>query len=147
MMEVTNESLDSWLAVLKPYQRKSIKSLLECNGGDEEKVAQLWLNSYGPINTATFGGVPSSSINKNYFQCLKDELNGLICGSEKYEEERKSILQKGELINIATSTKIAYLLAPIVGLSEVVLTPAVVLLLHVIGKVSVNAYCSMINRT
>lgn len=91
--------------------------------------------------------MPSSSINKNYFQCLKDELNGLICGSEKYEEEGESILQKGELINIATPTKIAYLLAPIVGLSEVVLTPAVVLLIYVIGKVSLNAYCSMINRT
>lgn len=146
MMEVSNETLDYWLEILKPYQRKTIKSLLDCNEGDEEKVARLWLSSYGPINIATFGGVPSTSIKKNYFQCLKDELNSLICGSEKYVEERKSLLQKGELINVATSTKIALLLAPVIGLNEVVLTPAVVLLLHVIGKVSVNAYCSMVNR-
>lgn len=90
-MEIVNESLNTWLDILKPYQRNTIKALLDQNDNDEEKVAQIWLSSGGPINTATFGGLPSSASNKNYFQCLKDELNKLICGDDTYVEEKVTI--------------------------------------------------------
>ena len=33
------------------------------------------MSSFGPINTATFGGLSSSESKKNYWKCLKDELN------------------------------------------------------------------------
>ena len=36
-MEIVDESLETWLSVLKPYQRKTIKALLANNDGDEEK--------------------------------------------------------------------------------------------------------------
>lgn len=145
-MEIVNESLDTWLDILKPYQKKTIKTLLEKNDNDEEKVAQIWLSSAGPINTATFGGLASSSPNKNYFQCLKDELNKLICGNNTYLEEKKQILEKGNLINVCASSQIAIFLSPVIGVSVPILTPAIVLMLHVISKISVNAYCSMINN-
>ena len=77
-MEIVDESLETWLSVLKPYQRNTIKALLANNDGDEEIVANLWLSSFGPINTATFGGLSSSESPKNYWRCLKDELNKLI---------------------------------------------------------------------
>ena len=102
-MEIVSESLDEWLSTLKPFQRNTIKNLLQNNDGNEEKVAELWLNSFGPINTATYGGVPTSA-----------------------------------------SDKIASLLAPVIGVSISVLAPAIVLMLHVISKVSVNAYCNMV---
>lgn len=70
-MEIVSESLDEWLSTLKPFQRNTIKNLLQNNDGNEEKVAELWLNSFGPINTATYGGVPTSASNKNYFKSLK----------------------------------------------------------------------------
>lgn len=54
-MEIVSESLDEWLSTLKPFQRNTIKNLLQNNDGNEEKVAELWLNSFGPINTATYG--------------------------------------------------------------------------------------------
>lgn len=146
-MEIVNESLDTWLDTLKPYQRNTIKALLEKHGNDEEKVAQIWLSSIGPINTATFGGLPSSTPNKNYFKCLKNELNKLICDDESYVDEKKQILEKGNLINVCASSQIAILLSPIVGVSVPILTPAIVLMLHLISKVSVNAYCSMINKS
>ena len=69
-MEIADENLDTWLYILKPYQRNVIKALLDKNDNDEEKVAQIWLSSGGPINTATFGGLPSSASNINYYQCL-----------------------------------------------------------------------------
>ena len=146
-MEIVNESLNTWLDILKPYQRNTIKALLDQNDNDEEKVAQIWLSSGGPINTATFGGLPSSASNKNYFQCLKDELNKLICGDDTYVEEKKQILKKGNLINVCAASKIALLLSPVIGVSVPILTPAIVLMLHVISKVSVNAYCSMIKKS
>ncbi len=143
-MEIVKESLDKWLESLKPYQRDAIKIMLQNNDGDEEKIAQLWLNSKGPINTVTFGGNPSNIPNKNYFQCLKRELNKFICGDESYETDRKQILGENNCINIAFTTSIASILAPIVGMSAAILTPAIVLLLYVIGKISVNAYCAMV---
>lgn len=144
-MEIVDESLETWLGVLKPYQRNTIKALLANNDGDEEKVANLWLSSFGPINTATFGGLSSSESKKNYWKCLKDELNNLICG-DSYEEDRKQFLDMGGLINIGASSQIAAFLAPIIGVSASFLTPAIVLMLHTISKVSVNAYCSMIKN-
>lgn len=144
-MEIVDESLETWLSVLKPYQRNTIKALLANNDGDEEKVANLWLSSFGPINTATFGGLSSSESKKNYWKCLKDELNKLICGYS-YEEDRKQFLDMGGLINIGASSQIAAFLAPIIGVSASFLTPAIVLMLHTISKVSVNAYCSMIKN-
>lgn len=146
-MEIVNESLDTWLDILKPYQRNTIKALLDKHDNDEEKVAQIWLSSGGPINTATFGGLPSSASNKNYYQCLKDELNKLICGDNAYVEEKKQILEKGNLINVCAASQIALLLSPVIGVSVPILTPAIVLMLHVISKVSVNAYCSMIKKS
>lgn len=70
-MEIVDESLETWLSVLKPYQRKTIKALLANNDGDEEKVANLWLSSFGPINTATFGGLSSSESQKTIGDVLK----------------------------------------------------------------------------
>ena len=144
-MEIVDESLETWLSVLKPYQRNTIKALLAKNDGDEEIVANLWLSSFGPINTATFGGLSSNESPKNYWRCLKDELNKLICG-DSYEEDRKQFLDMGGLINIGASSQIAAFLAPIIGVSASFLTPAIVLLLHTISKVSVNAFCSMIKN-
>lgn len=145
-MEIENTSLDVWLETLKPFQRKAIKKMLANNGDDEEKVAELWLSSFGPINTVTFGGVPTTASRKNYFQCLKGELNKLICGNDVYEIERTKILNSGNLVNVAASAKIASVIAPIIGISISVLAPALVLMLHTISKMTVNAYCSMIKQ-
>lgn len=127
--------------------RNTIKALLDKNDNDEDKVAQIWLSSGGLINTATFGGLPSSASNKNYYQCLKDELNKLICGDDTYVEEKKQIRRKGNLINVYAASQIAIFLSPVIGVSVPILTPAIVLMLHVISKVSVNAYCSMIKKS
>lgn len=70
-MEIVDESLETWLSVLKPYQRNTIKALLANNDGDEEIVANLWLSSFGPINTATFGGLSSSESPKTIGNALK----------------------------------------------------------------------------
>lgn len=49
---------------IETISEKHNKNLLQNNDGNEEKVAELWLNSFGPINTATYGGVPTSASNK-----------------------------------------------------------------------------------
>ena len=143
-MDIVNEDIDKWLSVLKPFQRDTIKALLRANDGDEEKVAQLWLSSFGPINTVTFGGLPSSASKKDYFKCLKEEINKFICGGDSYEEDRTKILDGVKMINVGVATKIASILAPIVGVSVAILTPPVVLMFHAIGKITVNAYCAMV---
>lgn len=145
-MEIIDEDLEYWLNILKPFQRNTIKKLLQANDNDEETAARLWLSSFGPINTVTFGGLPSAASPKNYFQCLKEEINKFICGNESYEEDRGKILNGVKVINVGMATKIASVLAPIVGVSIAIITPPVVLMLHAIGKLSVNAYCAMVKK-
>jgi|WetSurMetagenome_2_1015567.scaffolds.fasta_scaffold21591_5 hypothetical protein len=140
-MEIEQLDLDEWLKELKPFQIKTIKSLVQKFG--EEEAAKRWIESTGPINTATFGGTPSNGKRKNYYKALKSELHKFICVQEDYIDERKKFFNQGELINAAVSAKIAIVIAPVIGLSVSIVLPAVILLLHTISKISINAYCSI----
>ncbi len=140
-MEIEQLNLDQWLSVLKPYQIKTITNLVQKYG--EEEAAKIWIESKGPINTVTFGGLPSNTQNRNYYEALKLEIHKFICGQDNYKEERKKIIGTGDVINTAVSTKMAVIFSPIIGVSVPVLLPALLLILKAISKISVNAFCSM----
>lgn len=140
-MEIEQLNLDEWLSVLKPYQIKTITTLVQKYG--EEEAAKRWIESKGPINTVTFGGLPSNTQNRNYYEALKLEIHKFICGQNNYKEERKKIFGKGDLINTAVASKMAIMFSPIIGISVPMLLPALLLILNVISKISVNAFCSM----
>jgi hypothetical protein len=143
-MEIENHNLDEWLSVLKPYQQKIMHSLIDKYG--EEDAIKRWIKSKGPLNTATFGGVPTNDDKKNYYQCIKQEINYFICGNPKYSKERDNILKGANVISISIASKISQIIAQAVGMSIAVVLPAILLLFHSISKISINAYCSMIEK-
>lgn len=123
---------------LPTYQANIIRELVENNG--EEKAAEIWLNSLGPKQTSHFGGALHT--NANYFTRCKTEIDKLLCGHPDYKEEYAKFISNERSITIATATAIGAWLSPIIGISVVLLVPAVELIIHSILKVGLNAYCT-----
>jgi hypothetical protein len=141
MIEIEDLSLDEWYKCLKPYQSSIIRQLVDNLG--EEKAAEEWITAMGPLQTATFGGDPSSKVDqKSYWNRLKEEFDKFICGHSAYENEHEKFLSTGKLLGTGAVTSIATWLSPSVGLSPTILVPAILLLLHTTAKISVRAYCA-----
>lgn len=139
MIDIENISLDEWYKCLKPYQVNIIKELVAIHG--EERAAELWITSVGPVNTATFGGSPTGDQSK-YWDKLKKEFDKFICGHSEYENEQKKFISTGKLIGTGAVSSIATWISPAVGMSPALLVPALLLLMHTAAKITVNAYCS-----
>lgn len=141
MIEIENLSLDEWYSCLKPYQKTSIEQLVAKYG--EEKAAEEWLMSRGPMQTATFGGSQANAENApKYWDRLRSEIDKLICGHPDYKKEQEKILAAGKSIGLGGVTTLANWLSPLIGMSPALLTPAIILILHTMAKMGVKAYCA-----
>lgn len=141
MIEIEDKPLEYWYEVLKPYQKSVIEQLVNIHG--EEKAAEEWITAVGPMQTATFGGVPSKKIDQEkYWNRLRDEFDKFICGHTSYQKELEKLIASGRLIGTGLVTSLASWISPAVGLPPSILTPALILLLHTSAKISVKAYCA-----
>ena len=140
-MEVETLSQDEWFGIFKPYQRKNIELLVQTYG--EEKTAEILLTSRGALQTARFGGENDSlGDRKDYWQRFKIEFDKFLCGHPDYSEARKKASQEAGSIGLIAIPIISSEIAASVGISHVIIGPAVVLLLNVASKVGVRAYCA-----
>lgn len=140
-MVVETLSQDVWFSILKPYQRKYIEQLVQTYG--EEKTAEIWLTSGGALQTARFGGENDSlGDRKDYWRRFKIEFDKFICGHPDYSEVRNKVSQQAGSIGLIAIPIISSEIAASVGISHVIIVPAVVLLLNVASKVGVRAYCA-----
>lgn len=141
MIEIEDLSLDEWFKCLKPYQSSIIRQLVDNLG--EERAAEEWITSTGPIQTATFGGNPFNKVDqKSYWSRIKEEFDKFICGHSAYEKEREKFLSTGKLLGTGAVSTLATWLSPSVGLPPTILIPSILLLLHTTAKISVQAYCA-----
>lgn len=142
MNEIEIYELEDALASLPAYQSSTIEKLIEKNG--VEKAAEIWLESMGPKETKHFGGEIVPVDNKSSLSLAKKckfQLDMLLCGHPDYQEEYQKFIGQGKAITIASATLIAEWLAPIVGISIVLLNPFVLLILHTIIKMGLKTYC------
>lgn len=126
------------LTALKPYQTDAISQLIEKHG--EEEAAKLWLSANGPTDTQKFGG-EGSRHTKPFWDKFHEELRLVICGDEKYVEDREKLLSEARPAADYVVHGITALVASTLGLAPALLVPAVALMPNVIGKVGVNAWC------
>jgi hypothetical protein len=134
-------TLDEWLSVLKPYQINSIKALINTHG--EEKAAEIWISANGPSNIAQFGGVHQTT--QPFFDNFKTEFRKFVCGHPDYESYRKQLDSQSEIINAIYVSVISAAIGATLGFAAALLAPAVAILLSVIGKMGVKAYCTGFN--
>lgn len=135
---IPSYELDELLTALKPYQAGAISQLIEKHG--EEEAAKLWLSANGPTDTQKFGGAGSRDP-KPFWDKFNEELRLVICGDEKYKEDREKLLSNARPAADYVVHGITALVATTLGLAPALLVPAVALMLKVIGKVGVNAWC------
>ncbi|MEZ6952596.1 MULTISPECIES: hypothetical protein [unclassified Aeromonas] len=131
-------SLDELLSALKPYQKTSIESLISAHG--EEDAAKKWLAANGPSSTQQFGGQPQGDP-RPFWDRLMAEFRLFICGNIKYKKDRDKLLAQATPTAMFIVSGISSVIASTLGLAAALITPAIAILLHVVGKVGVNAWC------
>lgn len=141
MKEVENIKLEEWLNELKPYQKKSISLLITQHG--EEKAAEIWVTSNGPLNNIPFGGAFQNS--QPFFDRFLLEFQKFICGHPDYESYRKKLGAETPVVKTLYISMISSAIGATIGFYATLLAPAVAILLSTVGKMGLNAYCAGID--
>jgi ABC-type phosphate transport system substrate-binding protein len=136
-MIVEDASLDEWLSTLKPYQSASISQMVAAAG--EEEAAKNWLSANGPSSTVGFGGTSNP---EPFYERFIEEFRKLICGDEAYEEIRVQLGAESAVAKTIYVSLISTALGATLGYTATLLAPAVAIILHLIGKMSINAWCA-----
>ncbi|ARI78807.1 hypothetical protein [Halobacillus mangrovi] len=134
----------NWLDTLPNYQRDLVNELLSYYSYEEAAVT--WLES-STSNTSPFSGQPQPE--KKYFEYVKKEVHKLLCGDTNYEAERHELVQlaqKPENKN-GIIAMVSALIGAKLGLAATFLAPVIVIIFLTIGKISLNAWCTMESST
>jgi hypothetical protein len=137
MIEIPNLELSEWLDDLKPYQKVQIEELISLN--NEEVAAEKWLSANGPSNTIQFGGRTNET--KPFYDNFKKEIAKFLCGHSDYDEQRKQLSSEAPVTKVVLLTIVSGVVATQIGVLQSLIVPAVALILHLIGKMSINAWC------
>lgn len=130
---------NSWLNELPDYQRKTLMEIL-ASGHSYEQAAEIWLSTIGSQSNAPFGSI---STGPGIFQALKIEIKKLVCGDDSYNDLREKIDVTWSNYKPGILAAICMVIAPVIGVSSVIILPAVAMLLEAILKVGVNSWCSL----
>lgn len=141
MKEVENFKAEEWLNELKPYQKNSILILIEQYG--QEKAAEIWITSNGPLNNVPFGGANQNT--QPLFDRFKIEFQKFICGHPDYESFRKKLGAETPVVKTLYISIISSAIGATIGFSATLLAPAVAILLSTVGQMGLNAYCAGID--
>lgn len=129
---------DELLGTLKSYQRTIVSELLAKH--DEEEVAKIWLSSTGPLDLRKFGG-SSDSDGSAFYKRFRAEFHAFVCGAERYDEERKELSKIVDPAATYVVASISAAVAATLGITVGLIVPAVALLLRLVGKLGLNAWC------
>lgn len=125
------------LVSLLPNYQQDLINQLKPNEGNYEVVIDKWLTAK-PANTIGFGGIGSNSIYKDK---ILEELEKFICGDDKYDSERKKLLEIGNGTPTFILGSVCTAIGSAIGTSGTYLLPIVVLLLATAGKITKNGWC------
>ena len=136
-LTLPNEDLEAWLSALKPYQSSQIKALLEA-GRSEHDVVDAWLSAQGPDSTAHFGGNGES---KPFRDRFVEEFKKFVCGDKKYSKERAELVAKADVAKLVIVSAVSAAIGSEIGATAALLVPPVAVLLHIVGKIGLKAWC------
>lgn len=128
----------TWLEVLPKFQKEIIDQLFS-QGKTPEEAASAWLSA-GPRDTYPFGVEKGISL---FLEKVLSELEAFLCGDPKYKEDRSKLSKLPKESHAYFVGVISSAVAPVVGSSGAVLAPAIAILLFNMGKITLNAWCSM----
>lgn len=136
MLTIPEGELDDWLAVLKPYQRNTIRAFLTTDS--PEKAAERWLGATGSPNIVPFGGTQDT---KPFWDKFQAEFKRFLCDENAYVEEKKALLGENPIGKAILVSAISAALGATIGFTATLLAPAVTVMLCTVGKMGIHAYC------
>lgn len=128
-----------WITAVPAYHRSSIDELLKQGRGYQD-IAELLLTARAE-HTYAFGSTTPQKDKNVFIQNLLQEIENFLCGDSKYETERTKLFGEQGLARTYVVSAISVAIAPYLGVSAVVLSPAVALILASFGKITLNAWC------
>ncbi|NEW78733.1 MAG: hypothetical protein GZ086_04775 [Gelidibacter sp.] len=138
-MEYIQEiKLEDWLSELKAYQKNTIETLISEYG--EEEAVEKWLSANGSKDNIPFGGIQTNDT-KPFLDKFKAEFKKFICNHPDYEEERKKLNMESPVAKAIWISVISAALGATLGFAATLLAPVVAIMLSIVGKMGLNAYC------
>jgi len=139
METIQNINLEDWVSELKTYQKKTIEILIAEYG--EEEAVEKWLSANGPKDNIPFGGVQSND-SKPFLDRFKTEFKKFICNHPDYEEEREKLNMESPVVKAIWISVISAALGAVLGFAATLLAPVVAIMLSIVGKMGISAYCA-----
>ncbi|SRR6266536_4453403 len=139
---VFDGELTDWVNVLPAYQQKLVGDML--SNRKPVDVAVAWLSSTGPKDTASFGTIRKGI--DLFYDNLLSEIHSLLCRPTGYPDERREVIRSAKVGRTAFVTAVCTAVGPHVGMSPVVLAPAVAITLAVVGQAGRGAVCSSLEQ-
>jgi hypothetical protein len=147
MIDIPTISINEFISTLKKYQADQIAAAVG-NGTEHEleAAARAWVSAAGATDTIPFGGAPPT---QPFFDALMTELTAFLCGTtDVYDAERKQLekIIKPSESNASRNKTIAVYIAGAIaaklGVVAALLIPPIGLLLLLIGKMGIRAWCT-----
>jgi len=132
---------NAWIDALPPYQANHLHALIK-KGYSPEQAASAWLTIQGPANTLPFGGDSKQPFRSLFYDMLAREVEGFICGAEKYGVDRAKLLSELKPTHAYVIAAISAAVSPVVGAAAPLIAPAVALILFTTARLGVNAWCA-----
>ena len=140
-----NITIDEIYAALPADDASRLRALVEQYG--EEKAAEEWINTLpeDQIPLTQFSGGIGDEEDLTFAQAIRREIDYFICGHPKYADLRKQAQSKGTTATFYVGATVAAALGSVFGVTTAAILPTVLLLFHVAGKITLNAYCRNYN--
>ncbi len=138
---VLQGDVHEWLEGLPPYQRSLVEEMVQ-RSDDLPDVAISWLAASGPRDTAPFGGVRGGAT--LFYDNLLTEIQQLFCGEDRYKSEREELKSAAAWTKMGIVSFVAFAIGPHIGVSAVVIAPAVAIVLAVLSRAGRNTVCGRI---
>jgi hypothetical protein len=142
LAEALTGELNDWVTALPPYQQELITQMLV--GRDPTAVSLAWLSSTGPANTEPYGAI--RNVPNLFYDSLLSQLQALLCSEKEYVSERKELINSAKAGRAALVTAASGYIAPHLGVSAILIAPAVALTLATAAKAGQDSFCATLSQ-
>lgn len=139
LADLLEEDTD-WLAAIRQRDAEQLRGVLAYES-DVMTAATIWASA--KFGVAGDNAAQPSRQAKRLVDYVQDEVHEFLCAEDKYQSERAELVQKGADSRTAVVALIAANIGPYFEGGATVILPIVALILTIIGRVGLRAWCAM----
>ena len=133
---IPSGNAEHWLNELRPYQISTIRQYLKTTGF--EGAAEKWLSTTGTADIIPFGGGRGSRM---FWDRFKAEFRQFLCDESAYSTVKELLKKEAPITRASFIAVVGSALASTLGLTAVLVTPALVLMMAAVAEMGRQAFC------